>query len=743
MNEKDFREVLSEIGNDVDAPISGDAVIKNKSKFRNIVIISAATAIVLTFAVIAAVIIGTIGSHNQNISGGGPSDKVLLANTPSPGDIDKTEEPGNKADHRATSSPTADPTSAPTNPPISQPTETPDGPQGTREPYYVEPFWLKGESLTVKKLGYGGSSNIVSFGEGSVSAKIIPTTVFGEHENCGKVYYNTETNETYCVYHEFLKASGVTVPEGYYIYYEQDTVRDDLMCIKIVDPGDLGTTDLWLFDMDDRLAKRVGLPEGSGSYKDIKIYTPGLCNGKLALCVSDDIGDCYISIFNSGTGEYQDFGKDAGLKSLTCTFLTETVLEVSTPDGYYAWNTANSRMFKLIGEHNIVFDGLLYSVKNWWGGYHKDVEVAVYNVETGLLRKGSGGVLALAVMDDGSYGVLSIDDETGKETVIMDHYTEGATAWSKDHAYFYAYSARDNRVLCYSVSACQWTFADVAPITKDPVLVEGTLYAVFNSCRLAVDDNCREVTLYHTRTLEEIPDLPDFEEQRVDSPYWDDYRDIAANNRFSETDRWYVTYKEDRVGTGWIGHDVANMDALRDIILLCLETRGERLKYDLTESDYDFFKMSFSYSTFRMEFFEKDGRYYLNLSANRQPPMGFVSEFSEIPEETFLRVMDMHSPYVQFTWISVSARIDDVSDPNCKVVLDESEKSYLKKLISSGNWRQNDFQGVTYFRYACFFIDGDALFCYEPNMKILQDFMHSTYIELTDEECAAIDTMLN
>ena len=188
MNDKDFREALSEIGNDVDAPISGDAVIKNKSKFRNIAIISAAAAIVLTFAIIAAVIIGTIGSHNQNISGGGPSDKVLLVNTPSPGDIDKTEEPGNTADYGATSSPTADPTSAPTNPPTSQPTETPEGPQGTREPYYVEPFWLKGESLTIKKLGYGGSSNIVSFGEGSVSAKLIPTTVFGEHENCGKVY---------------------------------------------------------------------------------------------------------------------------------------------------------------------------------------------------------------------------------------------------------------------------------------------------------------------------------------------------------------------------------------------------------------------------------------------------------------------------------------------------------------------------------------------------------------------------
>jgi hypothetical protein len=77
------------------------------------------------------------------------------------------------------------------------------------------------------------------------------------------------------------------------------------------------------------------------------------------------------------------------------------------------------------------------------------------------------------------------------------------------------------------------------------------------------------------------------------------------------------------------------------------------------------------------------------------------------------------------------------------VVLDESEKSYLKELISSGNWRQNDFQGVTSFRYACVFIDGDLWFCYEPNMKILQDYIHATYIELTDEECAAIDIMLN
>ncbi|MBP5311416.1 MAG: hypothetical protein J6112_01085, partial [Clostridia bacterium] len=250
------------------------------------------------------------------------------------------------------------------------------------------------------------------------------------------------------------------------------------------------------------------------------------------------------------------------------------------------------------------------------------------------------------------------------------------------------------------------------------------------------------VTLYHTRTLEEIPDLPDFEEQRVDSPYWDDYRDIAANNRFSETDRWYVTYKEDRLSSGWIGHDVANMDALRDIILLCLETRGERLKYDLTESDYDFFKMSFSYRTFEMEFFEKDGKYYLNLSANRQPPMGFVSEFSEIPEETFLRVMDMHSSYVQFTWMSVSARIDDVSDPNYKVILDESEKSYLRELISSGNWKQNDFQGITHIRYSCVFFDGDKAYAYEPYMKVMLNMGESTYMELTDEDCAAINAML-
>lgn len=737
MNDKDFREALSEIGNDPDALNSSNAIINRKNRIKRAVTISVTAVIVLAIAVTTTVVLSTKVLRNNNEYNGIDT----VQEKPSRVDetkahIDETMAPEDESQTHV------DETRASENETQAHEDETQAREDETPIPHSDEPFWFKGESLTVKRLGYGGGG-IVSFEEGCVGAKLISTTVFGEHESCGKVYYNTETQEIYCVYHEFLKASGISAPRNHYIYYMQDMVRDDLICIQIIEKNSLDMTDLWLFDMGNRSATRVGLPDGSSSYRDIDVYPQGLCNGKLALCVNDNSGNSFVSMFNSDTGEYQYFGKDAGLKSLTCAFLTETVLELSTPDGYYAWNMVNSRMFELLGEHNIVFDGLLYSVKNWLGGSYKNAEVAVYDVETGIQSKGNGRVLVLAALDNGSYGVITVDDETGEKTVIMDHITRSATAWSRDYGYFYAYSDRDNRVLCYSVSTGQWTFEDVPPVDEDPVLIEGDTYAVFNSYRLAVDDSCKEVLLYYTRTLEQIPDLPDFEDQKVDSPYWDVYRDIAANNYFTKTDFWSVTYKEDRIpGEGWYGHDVANMEILRDSILLCLETRGETVDFNQVEIDDDCFKMLFRCGTFHMDFYEKDGRYYLRLCANRQHPLHFADEFSEIPEETFLEIMDMHISHVLFSWLYPTARIDDVSDPKCKVVLDESEKSYLHNLISSGNWKNNDFQAFTFFRPSCGFIDGDMIYSYEPNLKVLLNPQNSTYTELSPEECAAIEAML-
>lgn len=738
MNSNDFRDALSEIGNSADIQSMAEAVAKKRKNTVKITILSAAAVFVV--AAVAGVIL-IINSGNNKVNGGSGNGPVLVADTPSPAP-ESTDGEG-ALDTPEAEEPTPEVNSAePTALPTEEPTETPEP---TPEPHYLalEPFWAKGEVLSIRNLGYDLiAPDIVSLEGGSISAKFIPTTVFGEHETCGKLYYNTETGAVFCVYHEFLKASGIEIPEDCAVYYLQDTVREDLICIMIEKRDTLELTDLWLFDMDDGTAARVELPAECESYAEINVYTPGLYNGRLALSVNGADDKHFVSVFNSATGEHAKMLENIDQSHISATFLAENVILISKADGNYAYNTDTGSFFNVVGEHNICFDGLIYSVKNWWGAFHTEVKVAVYDAGTGE-KVENRPVLVLTVLDDGSRAIIRVDSDTGEETVIIDQYDERATAWSKDYAYFYAYSSKYNKVLCYSVSSGDWTVAETEPLEKGDVEIDGERYFVFDSYSIAVDENCKDVTLYYTRTVEKLQEIPGYEDERVDSPYWDMYREIKALNGLDQTTRWFVSYKEDRTKYGWYGHDVSNMEVLRDIILKCLEGRGELIDYNLTEQDYDDVVLYISYGTFRMYFLEKNGQYYLSLCANMAPPRGFVEEYSGIPEALYKEIVDMHTPYVIFTWMSPGVRIDDGDETGMYIVINDEQKSYVHGIVDSGRWETNAFSGIQMFREACVFLDGEKIYGYEPFLGVILDMGEPIHIKLTEEECAAIEAMIN
>lgn len=67
-------------------------------------------------------------------------------------------------------------------------------------------MWFAKHELEIKYLSYENiDKKIVNFNNNIINNKLISVTEIGDHAGCPAVFYNVETGETRCLYHEFLE----------------------------------------------------------------------------------------------------------------------------------------------------------------------------------------------------------------------------------------------------------------------------------------------------------------------------------------------------------------------------------------------------------------------------------------------------------------------------------------------------------------------------------------------------------
>lgn len=493
--------------------------------------------------------------------------------------------------------------------------------------------WFKDKIVCVKQLSYTAlNSEVMTLNASGIGTELISAEAFGEHSDCTGVYYNPDKDEIVCLYHEFLASSQTTLNEGIGVEFIADTVRNELFAVRLYEKTGLSTEGLWIFDRSTNQASSLPLPDGCSGYNELYIYNKSLCNGRLSAGVNTDDGNHFIYVYNTETKK--------GIKLIesvnpwiSAEFLSERILLV-TCDGYSFYNVDTGTAVGVIGEYNYYANGKVYSVKNWGWANHNDVEVAAYDAETGAMIENET-VLVQTVLDNGAKAFLTKNTTTGEETIVLTDYIQNCYTWTRDGRFFYTYSAANQSLLCYSASDGEWFLSHVPAINTEPVTIDGISQSVFVSYAISVADNGKNVLLYFTRTVEEIPEIPDYGDEKVDSPFWDKYREMKALNFADETCFGFAVKENVNIdgATIYLGSD--DMKGFRDILISCLK-EGTLIPDKTAAGEYFHSKeLALSCGFLMMDFFSENGKWYLRMGYHMPQPVGWITEIYEIPKTLF------------------------------------------------------------------------------------------------------------
>ena len=260
MTEKEFKEAMHTIAGREDSGQYynyAEKMAKRRKVLRAGIIcgpIAAAVIIVVTLGIV----LSSRNSAKTPKTYDFDNDTVLADPTEQAGPVTAPTEQ-KEPTFNPTEGPTADPTEEPTKEPTklpdptSVPTAVPTEPvqetPGGNNESYIAPSWFSKGTLKLMPLLYKDlSRKIDSLRPPVIGADLIPTTVLGEHEDCPGVFYDPVKGTIICLYHEFLEASGVTIPNSRYIEFKLDRVRGELTAVRIYDKNSVRTTDLWMFD---------------------------------------------------------------------------------------------------------------------------------------------------------------------------------------------------------------------------------------------------------------------------------------------------------------------------------------------------------------------------------------------------------------------------------------------------------------------------------------------------------------
>ena len=475
-----------------------------------------------------------------------------------------------------------------------------------------KPEWFSVETITVKKLSYQSENKeILSFGSASIGANFISTTVFGEHKDCANVYYNTKTGEIVCLYHGFLKASGIELGDDVMLHFFKDGACDNRVGVKISTKDYGHTVGIWIYDFLVGEAFSVKLPDDCESYEDTEIYNNSLWNGKLCVSVNTSQGKHFLTVYSIDTGEYETVQITCGDQPVTGAFIADNVLKILKNNDYSFYNLETGIIANMIGEDVYCSGGKVFSIKNNDGGsFHSNVRVACYDILTGVEIEDQN-VIVRTIADNMRKCLLIKNTTSGDEEIML--YDYDCLFYSSDYQYFYAYSSKSGKILCCFTEDGTWFTTDVGKVATGTEIKEGKTYEVINKYAIAAGESNDEILLYYTRLFEEREEIPDYADEKVDSPYWDDYREIKAMN-FPESDCFHVSHDEKSLAES-IFYACKNMELFRDVTITALENRTNKIKKIF--DNYDSMTLGLYINTFRLFFFKENDNYYMFISYNK------------------------------------------------------------------------------------------------------------------------------
>ena len=511
------------------------------------------------------------------------------------------------------------------------PTEDPAFPPVTENPA-LSPV-DGNSSLKIRRLSYSGLEDLVfTLNTENFGARLISAKARGVHENCSGVFYDPDSGEIICFEHEFLKASGVTLPEDYYPAFYTDCVNDKLVAVEVKDAL-LHNTDLWIMDRDSGTALHIDLPEGCSDYTEIGLSYRCLSDGILCVSVNSKTGRHCVRFYNVNTGEAVDRFENGETSFIAGGFLSGDVLEICDSDGFCFYNVKTGARVKTAGEYNYCFSGKVYSVKGWGGAYHKDVVVAAYDAETGEALENEN-VLVQTFLEGGKPAILLKNSTTGEETVILEDIIWNCCGWSKDYSCFYAYSEKSGKIICYYTGSQTWSNAVIESADRTPVVIDGKTYAVYADYSLAIGETQGEVTVYYARTLKEVKEAPDAEPD--DSPYLREYRDIQFRNFADDRSFEYANKNGINLHDGYVnGTTIYDMNLLKDVILECLENKGPLYEPDDPENAEYVMIGHLICGSLRIIFYECGNDLCISMPRNVSPLEEYDSAAYEFPREVF------------------------------------------------------------------------------------------------------------
>ncbi|MBQ7446203.1 MAG: hypothetical protein IJS71_09780 [Clostridia bacterium] len=442
-----------------------------------------------------------------------------------------------------------------------------------------------GQTLSATKLSYKGlNDDIVTFNAENYGAKLISTDVKGVHANCSGVFYNQYTGELCCFEHAFLNASGISLPKMSCIDFAVDSADGNLAAAVIRETSGEKVTGLWILDRKSDKARRVPLPEGCRSYDSITVSSSkSLCNGILCLAVNDGKGTHSVYAYDTAFGKYVKLADSKDAEFVAAEFLAEDIILIKKDDSVYFINTVTNVLTEVAGETNYSCGGKVFSVKN--GGWlaENGVVVAAYDAKTGR-ELSNEKVLVMTAFDDGTGKILLKDTTTGEETVLLDDYDGNCCTWSSDFSCFYAYSAGYGKLLCYFTESGKWKTGDVKGFAEKTETVDKQSYAVFENYYLAAGNAPGNASVYYTRKIVKKDIVPEYEDEKTDSAFWDEYRYLKHLNFEKETSFYFGEPAASGEGRFYeIEKD--DMILFRDILLKCLESRGKVYRERRMEGD--------------------------------------------------------------------------------------------------------------------------------------------------------------
>ena len=473
MTTEEFLKALSTVGND---PNFDDYINnKHREKTHSIIFVIACTA-VITAVISAAVLLFVFNSQDTKNPSPGGSGETLSNNSqesPSGGQIvNNTENPFES----------------------SMPEPTPAG----RE-------WFENSALRVHNVTYTGmNSDVTALSTENFGVTHISVTVKGEHENCTGCYYNAETDEVVCLYHEFLAISGIEVEEENHLWFFPDCVRDNLFLVQMYNKLSIKSKGLWLYERNSGSIVELGLPEGCVNYEEVYVGNTCLWDGRLSVGVRLFDGPNYAFILDIDTGSTYIIPGIDGTKSITVYFLSDQILRIDNGGEYSFYNLETGIRRVVIGEYSYYAGGKVFSIKNSISYDLDFIEVAAYDAATGELLENEMAIVVTYIFgkNELTKTVLAINTTTGEETVILENCS--AYEWSIDHAFFYCYSKTEGKLICFSVVDGRWIEKEIKALPEETEIVDGMEYRVDYYYFISVSNRNDEIILYYIRMRLEL-----------------------------------------------------------------------------------------------------------------------------------------------------------------------------------------------------------------------------------------------